>query len=164
MFKNRKTIEKVHNTAFGGFLSCLIIIIMIGILYIELVSTFKTTGIVAHMVNGIETATKPNLIGPIVIENESITPFISINYQGEDIFTDGTLSGQCSAHQGNCQKFVEEYLKITWQTVSGPNVTVSNSVVCTEKEILKRGNNLFLCPAAGMKFSNQSDNVTYDKI
>ena len=48
--------------------------------------------------------------------------------------------------------------------MSGPNVTVSDSVVCTATEIVKRGNNLFLCPAAGMKFSNKSDNLTYDKI
>ena len=61
-------------------------------------------------------------------------------------------------------KFVNQYLKISWQTVAGANVTAAESQVCTNKEIMKRGSKLFLCPAAGMKFTNDSNNVTYDKV
>lgn len=74
------------------------------------------------------------------------------------------MSGQCEATKGDCLKWVNQYLKVKWQTVAGENVTVAESHVCTLPDIKKRGSNLFLCPAAELKFSNASNNVTYDKI
>ena len=45
IFKNKKKIEQVHKTAFGGILSCFIIIVMCGIIYKESSELFQGDGI-----------------------------------------------------------------------------------------------------------------------
>ena len=115
-------------------------------------------------INRVGTPNKPVEIGEVHLVEDVILPFISFVYNGEDIFTDGKMSGQCEATKGDCLKWVNQYLKVKWQTVAGENVTVAESHVCTLPDIKKRGSNLFLCPAAELKFSNASNNVTYDKI
>jgi len=123
--------------------------------------THKDGGIT---INRIGNPAKALAIGEVHLEKDAIVPFISFVYEGEDIFTDGKMSGQCEATKGDCLKWVNQYLKVKWQTVAGENVTVAESHVCTLPDIKKRGSNLFLCPAAELKFSNASNNVTYDKI
>lgn len=121
---------------------------MAAILYVEIKVLLSGEG---NILLSIETQAKSVKIGEVVINTDSIIPFISVVYNGEDIFTDGTKSGQCKDQKGDCLKFVSQYLKIKWQTVKkDDNVIDSHSGVCADPEISNLGGHLFLCPAVGM--------------
>ena len=47
IFRNKKKVEYVHKTAFGGLLSILVIITMVGIIYMKAAELFKNEGVIA---------------------------------------------------------------------------------------------------------------------
>jgi hypothetical protein len=73
-------------------MSLIVLAAMAAILYVELKVLLSGEGTV--LLN-IETPAKSVEIGEVAINTDSIIPFISVVYNGEDIFTDGTKSGQC---------------------------------------------------------------------
>ena len=77
----------------------LVISLMIAISYVEFHDMAMYGG---TSVSRLEKGTRSSLIGPVNLESEVAIPFISFIYHGEDIFLDGTKSGQCKETDGDC--------------------------------------------------------------